>query len=179
MSDYWIGQVFNCAVMVIMGAVACWFYRARLATPVKLKGYQYRLFALRDRAVRMVVDGTIPENDPEWKRIYAHVNDFAHAASVSRMTNGLRFVLAMLSSGPPTIAQKKAFDRLPSALRGFLFDYTKTVLEICWEGSWVLRLAARAAGRVTVIASLLKRLKPLESESYRLWRRTSDMLHAA
>ena len=180
MNDYWFGQAFNCAVLVICGVVACWVYKLCVSNPIRLKGFQYRIFALRDRMIRMVADGTVLESDPDWKMVYAHVNLFAHATSVNRMKNGLRFVLALLSSGPPTLAQRKAFEKLAPYLKDFLRDYTETVLMICWRGSWRLRWAVRLGKRIAVVAMLLKRWRPRESRSYQEWHQSQEMmLHAA
>ncbi|HUY35957.1 MAG TPA: hypothetical protein VMV69_24675 [Pirellulales bacterium] len=117
----------------------------------------------------LVADGTVSEDLPEWQNLYRHLNGSAHSATVDRMTNGLRFIFTLLASGPPTMAERKAYDQLPPPIKSLLVDYVRTIVAICWDGSRCLRLAVWAGERFTIAKRMLDRFKPKEVRSYRRW----------
>lgn len=173
MSDDWIGQAFNCMVIVLVGVGLLAWYRRRVARLAERQDFQYRLFALRDRAIRLVAEGVIEEDDRQWQTLYRHLNESARSFTVERMRNGLSFVLGVLDKlEPPTPEDIREFNRLPRPLKRLWMDFANTVLNICWEGSTILRTVVRAAHRYRRVKQFVEQLRPTETKLYRAWERS-------
>lgn len=168
MSNYLIAQTIGCLSLVLLGLLMVWRYHVCVGRPAKLRDFQYRLFALRDQAVDLLVDGVTTEDDPRWESLYKHLNDSAKATSVGRMKNGLSFVLSLLRHAtPPTQEEAQEFRSLPRPMRELWGKYVQTVLGICWEGSLILRTCVKLATHFTSFKRWLERQKPEEAARYR------------
>jgi hypothetical protein len=171
MTDYIIGIAINLFLACLTFAIALLHYRATVATPQRLRTLQYRLFAIRDRAVRMVAEGVASEDDPRFQKWYGVINRSACSGVVGQVSNGLTFSLRLLrNSRPPTAEEEKEFTSLPESLKQLIVDYGRTVLSICWDGSWVLRTLVWLGQRFVRVGLWLKRRRPLEAKRYAEWR---------
>lgn len=171
MTNYLIGLALNLGLAASIFAFLLWRYRVTVATPQRLRTLQYRLFALRDRAVRLVAEGVIREDDTRYQKWYALINRSACSVIVGHVSNGLTFVLRLLrNSQPPTTEEEHEFASLPEPLKRLLVDYGVTVLSICRDGSWVLRGVAWLATRFQSVREWLKRRRPVETGRYDGWR---------
>src|SRR5208282_3045184 len=98
----------------------------------KRRTFQYRLFALRDRVIDLIVDGVMKEDDPKWQALYSALNASAKPVVVDRMRSGLPFVLEILrKAAPPTPGELASFDSLPQPVKQIYADYVNAVLSIC------------------------------------------------
>ncbi len=168
MNEFLFGLALNAAVFLPAGAFFFWRYRVAIGLPARLREFQYRLFALRDRAINLVVDGVMKEDDPRWKSLYEHLNASARPISVKHMKHGLSFVLAMLRNAePPGNEELRQFESLPKPVKELYADWVKTILGICFEGSPTLRLIVRLAIRYKFVKKWLQERRTLESDRYR------------
>jgi len=170
----------NVVVFGLAGFVFLRRYRSTVSKPARLQAFQYRLFALRDRAINLVVDGVMNEDDARWKNLYRHMNESAKPVAVDRMKNGLSFVLALLRNAkPPTAEEIQEFRSLPEPAKQLYADYVRTVLGICLEGSFVFRSAIKLADRFAFIKRWLKYQRPEESSTYRGFTSSNQQFCAA
>ena len=82
MNDYIIVQLIFCAAVLLeVGYLLC-RYRRRIGRPAENAAYQYRFYKLRDRAIGLVADRTIEEQDAEWRLVYNAINNSAKLVAV-------------------------------------------------------------------------------------------------
>jgi len=175
MHDYLIGLAINATVGLTVAAILAWHYRRTVALPLRLRALQYRLFAIRDRAIRMVAEGIMREEDPQFQFWYELFNRTATSAAVGRIQNGFSFVLHLLrSAGSPKPDQIKAIQTLPEPMQQLVGQYAITVVSVLWEGSFLIRILARLAERFTVFKAWIKRRRPEEAERYVEWNHFAD-----
>src|SRR5258708_3853181 len=142
MSTWILSLIFNLLVFGTAGLAFLWRYRAAIGRPARRREFQYRLYALRDRTINLVIDGVMTEEDPRWTSLYQQMNNSARTLVVDRLSNGLTFVLGVLRRvEPPTAEELHGLEELPPQAREIYSDYVRTVLRICWEGSAALRWA--------------------------------------
>lgn len=171
MNNYLAVQIGCCTLLVLMGFCLLWQYQKKVSHRAELQTYQYQLFALRDRVIRLVAEETTSEDDPHWRTLYRHVNESARLVNVSRMRNGFTFVLSLLkNASPPGTKELEEFQQLPKALQEIWMHYVATILFICLRGSFALRTLLSIASHVGCIQKWLERSKPEESRNYRRWK---------
>lgn len=179
MSDYLVVQAINCSFIVLFVGFLVWRYEATIGRPATLRAYQYQFFALRDKAIHLVADGSFQEEDPKWQSLYRILNDSARAAGKARLSSGFVFVLALLKDLP--IPDKNVFDeieRLPKPLQKLWFEFVANIMFICYHSSFLVRAAIKLATYSVFIKHWLERRKPEETRNYRRWRLFEIKLHS-
>lgn len=161
-----IEQVIVTAVLgviaFLVARLCLWWYDARIGRKERLRGQQYRLFALRDRAFRLMADGKVQPEDGDWASLYEHLNESAKLASVRNMQSNLDFALALLIKGPPCAPGEF---RVPAPELAKLWnDYRSTVVDICRRG-----IADKRAPSDEVKHRLKKQHKEREAENFDRW----------
>jgi hypothetical protein len=175
MADYLLGQMLCGAVLIIYGCFLVWRYNVIISRKVELEAFQYRIFAVRDRVIRLVAEGKVSEDDEQWKYLYEHVNFSAHWIHVDKMRKGTQFVLSLLRSlEPPSRAKARELSSMPEALRQEWVEYATAVMSICWDGSRALRNIVRAGTKIHSLAVQVQKFKPKETSNYRKWKNVSQ-----
>lgn len=175
MTQFLVAFAIDLVIFAMAGGLFYWWYQARIGRRAQLESYQYSLFSLRDRAIRLAMDGTLDEADPRWQSLYRQVNDSARAASVDRMTNGFSFVMSMLKHArPPEEKDIEEFRTLPDAARKIWIDYVVTVITICIAGSQVLRMALWLAHHWKRFKKWIEEHRPDEARNYRGWQHSAQ-----
>lgn len=143
-----------------------WYDRRVGAQRERLLAQQYRLFALRDRAFRMLAEGQVPPEDADWYTLYEHLNESAKLPSVQEMHNSREYALALLTKAPPCVSGE--FREVSPKLRPLWDDYTKIVIDICKRG---IACNKRAPSEV-VRKRLEKEHKDTEAVNFDRWEST-------
>lgn len=176
MNNYIAALLFWTALISLFGLFLVWRYNSRVCRVARRQSFQYRIYALRDRAIRLVAEGIVSEDDPQWKRLYCHLNESAKAMSVDRLGGvrlALSFIAYVLMKVPmPPSKDEIDFDSLPKELRCLWAEYAATVIAICWH-SRAFRWIVLSAGRVKRLRQCLRNRRPLESERFAAWRNAS------
>lgn len=176
MNDYLIGLALNAALGTALAALYMWRYRVKVVTPQRLQQFQYRLFAIRDRMVRLVAEGVMDEEDPRFEFWYKTVNRSATPAAVDRI-RGAKFVFRLLRcSKPPSEEEIDAVRSMPTPAVKVLVDYVNTLLGICWEGSLLLRAVIGTARSFQLLKNLVGKFRPAEMRRYVDWRDVGQRL---
>jgi hypothetical protein len=170
MTPWIIAQAVCCSVLVLEGILLVWRYHVRLGRLARLQTFQYRFFALRDKAIRLVGEGQAREEDPNWQAVYRLLNEMAKAAFVSRMQNGLSFVLHLLQKAPPEKRSPSDWISVREPLASLVVELANTVVDVCFEGSLVLRWAVKLSSRFDSLKRLLEKRRPVEVRNFRLWK---------
>jgi hypothetical protein len=169
MSDWLWAQGF--CLLVILGAAAAWlrWYFVTIHRPARLRSFQYRIFAVRDKVIRLVADGQVREEDAHWQSLYAFVNESARVVNVAKMQDGFTFVMDVLKQSPPPEEMRMA--ELPEPLRLAISELCVAVFSICWEGSLWLRLfwPYPMIGKM-----LLDKRHPIEMRNFRTWEQRAQ-----
>lgn len=180
MSEFLAACLIDLAVYSLAAAAFVVWYKMTVGNDAQLKAYQYRFFALRDRAIRLVASGQMEESDPRWQELYKHMNESARAASVNSMRNGLSFVLGILRNLRPLTAEEiDQSESLPCEAKQLYGDFVRTVLRVCVEGSAILRLVLWLAQHVKRIKRWLEWHNPDEVRNYRRWLAADERFEAS
>lgn len=174
----WIAQLLNCAILVAFGAFLLWQYDRRFLANRRREAVQYRFFALRDRVIRLVADGSFTEGDPRWNSLYETMNKSAtatHVDAVRSMSTGFIFARSFVNAiAAPNQRLRDEFASLPEPLKDVWRDWTRAVLKTCFE-SWLFRMAFKFAASWHVARIIAKWLAPQLYLRIRQWVKTAEM----
>ena len=170
--EYWSGQILGCVIIALLGLFLYWRYQVTVARKAQIQAFQYRLFAVRDQVIFLVASEKVSEDDHHWIQLYEHVNNSADWIRVEKMRHGLRFVLRFLRSlSTPSDEMIQEIKRTPKPILEVWEKYAISVVTICYQGSWVLRLCLYLASKLQLIASVIRHKLPKESSSYTYWNK--------
>lgn len=120
------------AAVLSLCAYCAWrAYDRRIGRRERLRAQQYRLFALRDRAFRLLAEGIADKADPSWQALYSHLNESAKTDTVAKMECDAEFAIRLLRQAPPRLLDDS--DEVAPEVVQLWKDYRKTVLDICHD----------------------------------------------
>jgi hypothetical protein len=172
MTDYIISQAIVISLLIAWGGFLMCRYHMRLSRPAKLRDFQFRIFAIRDSVVRLVADGDVSEDNGDWKELYEIVNESAKVAMVKKY--GFAYVVSFIRDvEPPSEERIQQFESLPDPIRKEWASFAKTVLDICWDGSFALRMSVRIGRAIAFVHSLQQKHWKRESANIQQWKHVS------
>lgn len=165
-------------------AVVCLFFYARyyfaIFRPHWLKAERYRLFAVRDQIIRLVVEGKITEEDKIFDFLYRRVNEIlpdAKPLSLRGFVSILKRTDLAKNAAEASALLAELKTRTPD-VQCAAYALFHTTAEILLGRAFLLRLALRV-GFVSLISwrgikSLLSYVFKTETEAYRLYREMNE-----
>jgi hypothetical protein len=176
MSDWTAAQLVVCSILALWGLVLAYRYNRSVVRPARLKAAQYKLFALRDKAVRMAIEEPELTKDPVWQGLYGLLNEVAKERAVDQLmrTSIPKFVASMQNCGvsiklemhPPEGGKPIKPEELP-AMEGLMLRSFIAILETCYRMTRWLRVKYWFASRIRHLAETFER----QAGMYASWQR--------
>ncbi len=172
----WSVQLTYCSILVLFTLGMLWRYDRRVARARRTEALQYKLFAIRDKAIRMVARGSVREDDEQWQRLYAFINEGTRATTldvIRRASSAFAFTRALLDNVQAPQADRETFNKLPGDFKRLWAEAASTIIDACF-GSPIFRWAFRLSLTMGVVKSLSRRVQPALYARFAEWKRVSD-----
>ena len=141
--NWWASQVVLFSIGSLFVLFLRWRYRATISRIARRQSYQYAIYAIRDQAIRLVVDGTVAETDADWKKLYGFLNESAKAVTVETVTNsrnGPSFFIHLVRSLPkPPSELSLEIQSAPEPIKNLWHKEAHAVMAIIFDGNATFR----------------------------------------
>lgn len=171
MTSNWLAsQLLLFAVGSLFVLFLRWRYRATISRVARRQAYQYALYAIRDQAIRLVVDGTVNETDGDWQKLYGFLNESAKAVTVDTATNsrfGPLFFFHLVRSLPkPPSGLSREMQAAPEPIKNLWCKEAHALVAIIFDGNMTFRWCLNTVVKLGKVHQFVTRTFPDICEKY-------------